>query len=145
LVTTSQKSVVWSAKKSVEQTASIIAFVGTKREGTVSNMKATILMAAITLSSCSLVTINTHKTHKNKCTESEIAPVVDFALMVTALGLRLHYNHENKIEEGSRFDPFAATGNVMMNGAFYSSAFIAGASGLYGAYHVSDCQKRRYR
>ena len=107
-------------------------------------MKALILTLAIVLGGCSLAMVNTHKTHGKKCTESEAAAVVDFALMVTALGLRLHYNHENEIEEGSQFDPFAATGYLMMNGAFYSAAAIAGGSGIYGVYHVGECQ-RRYR
>jgi len=105
-------------------------------------MKALILTLAIALGGCSLATVNTHKTHKKRCTESEAAAVVDFALMVTALGLRLYHNHENKIEEGSRFDPFAATGHLMMNGAFYSAAAITGVSGVYGLYHVSECQRR---
>ena len=107
-------------------------------------MKALILTLAIVLGGCSLATVNTYKTHKQKCTESEASAVVDFALMVTALGLRLHYNHENEIEQGSRFDPFAATRYLMVNGAFYSAAAIAGGSGIYGVYHVGQCQ-RRYR
>jgi len=106
-------------------------------------MKTLILTLAIILGcGCSLATVNTHKTHKRKCTESEVAPVIDFALMVTAIGLRLHYNHENKIEEGSLFDPFAATRHVMMNGAFYSAAVIAGGSGVYGVYHTGNCQSK---
>ena len=92
-----------------------------------------------------MATVNTYKTHKRKCTESEAAAVVDFALMVTALGLRLHYNHENKIEEGSRFDPFAATGYLMSNGAFYSAAVITGGSGVYGLYHAGNCQSKLAR
>ena len=109
-------------------------------------MKTLILTLAIILGcGCSLATVNTYKTHKRKCTESEAAAVVDFALMVTAIGLRLHYNHENKIEEGSRFDPFAATHHLMVNGAFYSAAVIAGGSGVYGVYHTGNCQSRLIR
>ena len=108
-------------------------------------MKALILTLAIALGGCSLATVDTYKTHKRRCTESEAAAVVDFALMVTALGLRLHYNSENKIEEGSRFDPFAATGHLMMNGSFYSTAVITGGSGVYGLYHVGNCQTRKKR
>jgi len=108
-------------------------------------MKALILILVIALGGCSLATVNTYKTHKRKCTESEEAAVVDFALMVTALSLRLYYNYENKIEEGLHFDPFAATRHIMMNGAFFSSAIVAGGSGVYGLYHVGNCQSKLVR
>ena len=109
-------------------------------------MKTLILTLAFILGcGCSLATVNTYKTHKKKCTESETAAVVDFALMVTAIGLRLHYNHENKIEEGSRFDPFAATRHLMVDGAFYSAAVMTGGSGVYGVYHAGNCQSKLVR
>ena len=108
-------------------------------------MKVLILTMAIAFSGCSLATVNTYETHKRKCTEDEAAAVVDFALMVAALGLRLHYNHENKIEEGSRFDPFAATRILVANGAFYSAALVTGGSGIYGVYHAGNCQSKLAR
>ncbi len=108
-------------------------------------MKALILTLAIALGGCSLATVNTSKTHKQKCTESEVAPVFDFILVATALGLRLYHESEREKNMHNTWNPVESGAHAMRTGAFYSTAIVAGASGAYGAYHVENCQNRKKR